>query len=378
MEESRCPVCGEKYNGKIGISSHLFKDKDLDHRRFVAQQNAMIDGMFSTDVSCETLAAADTCWASTTYICERWRKLPGYKERKSRMDSLRMRREWQNGQRKVPKGFTNAGQPYDLDKGTTINREQHDQIVALFGSDFGAARIAQQVGCNPKTVNATFIREFGQQATGERGQRLHSLTCGKAVAGHNRIDPTSERGKVILDAFRGDEGIRTISARLDVGTTAIVRLWKLEFGQEAYEARCARLMRLQRERAAKTLDKARFAGSKNEILCHRLLAEKLSGTEVVHHDYSVVPRLELDITIPEMMVAITWDGVGHRKPAFGETAFRKVLANDRRRETILVEKAWRHISVVDEGGHDPAFVARMVDGILGLLPIAWTGKRVLE
>jgi hypothetical protein len=109
-----------------------------------------------------------------------------------------------------------------------------------------------------------------------------------------------------------------------------------------------------------------------------MLVERLPDTEVVHHDYGVVPKLELDITISAMRIAITWDGIGHRKPAFGERAFRKICANDRTRERILSEKGWRHISVVDDGGHNPAFVRRIVDRIVAILPTDWTGKRELR
>jgi hypothetical protein len=378
MEDIRCPVCGGDFVGRVGVSSHLFKNKDADHRRFVQQQDVMIDQAFFTDVSCETIATSKECWVSTVYICGRWRKLPGHKERKSRMDSLRMKREWQSGQRELPKGFTNAGQPYDLDKHTTIDKGQYDQIVALFSSDLGIIHIAQQVGCNPKTVGAVFVREFGKQTARERGRRLASQICGRTVAGHNRIDPSSERGKPVIDAFHGEEGIRTVSARLDVGTTAIVRLWKQEFGQEAYKARCAKLLCLQRERSARTLDKARFAGSKNEILCHRLLAEILPDLEVKHHDYSIVPKLELDITVPTLKIAITWDGVCHRRPVFGKKAFHRVCANDQIRERVLPKKGWRHISVVDDGGSDPAFVQRIVNEIVAALRMEWQGKLELR
>ena len=112
MKDLECPVCGKNCVGRTGVSSHLFKTKDLGHRTFVEQQNAMIDQAFISDISCETLAVDPNCWTSATYICERWQKLPGYKERKSRMDSIHMKREWQNGDRSLPANFTNTGRLY--------------------------------------------------------------------------------------------------------------------------------------------------------------------------------------------------------------------------------------------------------------------------
>ena len=76
-------------------------------------------------------------------------------------------------------------------------------------------------------------------------------------------------------------------------------------------------------------------------------------------------------------MAVTWDGKGHRLPIFGEVALRRVLNADSRREDVLAQKNWRHISVVDEGKHNPVFVAKMVDEIIALLGKTWTGKKEL-
>ena len=428
-----CPVCGKECNGSSGVSSHLYKNKSLDHRKFVDQQNIIIDQAFLADISCETLAASAECWASTCYICGRWQKIPGYKERKSHMNSLHLQYEWANGLRTLPAGLTNAGRPYDLDKNNTISREQYNKIVVFFTSDLGITNIAQQVECNPKTVYSTFVKEFGEQETKARGYKLHSLT-GKKSGGNNKIENKNpELVENIIKAFSENESLRSVVVRLDIASSAVTRIWikrfglkayeercakELElqhkkatkliediieafpgdegnetvrkrlhvtystvkniwienFGLEAYEARVAKMLRIQREKAAVTLEKARFTGSKNEILCYDLLKEALPNLEVKQHDYIIVYKLELDIIIPALKLAITWDGVGHRKPVYGEKPFNKVTSNDKRREQALTRLGWRQIAVIDNGSYNPKFVNKMVSQITDLLPREWVGK----
>jgi len=374
----KCPVCGKSCHGKVGISSHVFKTKDEAHLEFVRRQNVLVDGAFFRNISCGDLAGSRECHVSVAYICERWQKIPGYKERKSRMNSSRMLGEWKKGQRKVPPSFTNKGAEYDLGKKTTISQKQHDKIVSLFESDKSIAGIAKEVSCDRKTVRSVFLREFGSQKTKSRGKKMASATCLRTVAGKNKVPADSGLGKAIVDSFCGNEGIRSVAKRLGTGTGVVVRIWKHAFGADGYKRRCARMRKIQRERASKSLRVAKFLGSKNERLCHRVLSEKIPGTNVIHHDYSIVCGLEIDISIPEMKVAISWDGPGHRRPVFGRRAFGRTLKNDRRRDHALRSIGWRHISIIDEGRHNPPFVKHAVDLIIGKLGGKWSGKCVID
>jgi hypothetical protein len=46
-------------------------------------------------------------------------------------------------------------------------------------------------------------------------------------------------------------------------------------------------------------------------------------------------------------------------------------------EKVLKEKGWKHISVTDDGRHDPTFVEQKVQEILQLIDQDWEGKKVI-
>jgi len=369
----KCPVCNKLYIGKSGVSSHLFKQKDTQHLRFVERQQRLIDEAFEKYISCEKLALHPDCWVSTTYICKRWQANPDYSQRKSKMCATHMRREWAAG-RKISPRFTNRNQPYDLDKNNTISKETYKAVVSLFHSNHGIVQIAKYTGCNSKTVHRVFVREFGEKETKKRGKRIASKNCHSAIAGKNKLENTNpELTRKIKKAFKGNEGLHTMSKRLDTSSCVIKRIWIGTFGQDAYNKRCQRMRRISQGRSARSLKEAKFLGSKNERLCYCLLSQKFGRRNVIHHDYNIVPGLEVDISIPSKKIAICWDGPGHRRPVFGDDAFQRIRTNDAIRQTRLKEGGWCHIVVVDEDRHNVDFVASMVDKIITISSAAKPG-----
>ena len=121
--------------------------------------------------------------------------------------------------------------------------------------------------------------------------------------------------------------------------------------------------------------KACSIGSKNEILCYNLLLKVFPTTK--HHDYDIVPRLEIDILIPDKHMCLSWDGISHRKAIYGEKTFSAVVKNDKIREDTLLEKGWRYIVVVDDGQHNPSFVEQKVNEIVELVNKNWKGKIII-
>lgn len=90
-----------------------------------------------------------------------------------------------------------------------------------------------------------------------------------------------------------------------------------------------------------------------------------------------MPRLEIDISIPDKKIAISWDGIGHRKPVFGEKAFKKVCKNDIKRDEVLKNTNWKYISVIDNGTFNPQFVEDKVKQIIELVNKEWEGKVII-
>jgi len=361
--ELYCPVCNCVCKNRSGISSHLFKTKNEAHINFIELQKKLVIEAFYQDISCTDLKNSGDCFVSTTFICEQWRKMPSYKERIGRMNSIIRKKQWREGLKTSSPHFTNKNYQYSFDHKHTISEETHIEIIKLFDSNLTTDQVASKISCDPKTVNTVWIKEFGEKQTKGRSKRIIKLEKKKAGKSNSVKIKNPKKHQKIIEEFHGDKGLRTISEELKTGTGTIKKAWLESFGNKAYEKRVAKMLRLQQIRAAQSLEKARFLGSKNEILCYKLLKQSVSY-EVKHHDYNIVPRLEIDISIPELKVAICWDGIGHRKPVYGIKPFNRVKKNDTIRERVLKEKGWRHIIIVDNGSFNPNFVQQNVDKIL--------------
>lgn len=263
-------------------------------------------------------------------------------------------------------------------KGNHISTLKAEQIKNLFSSDMSIKKMSKEIGCNDRTIRAEFIRQFGKEKTDERSLKIWQL---KAGAVDHRYSIQTHRPDTWIDIighFSSDLPLKEIGMLCNVSLATVANVWRKHFGILEYEHRVIKMMRIQKEKADKSLQQACFVGSKNEILCYELLVKALLNIEVKHHDYQIVPRLELDITIPEFKTVIAWDGVCHRKPIFGKKTFQRTNINDKRKEKILLEKGWRHISVIDEGSHNPVFVAKIVNEIVALLSTSWEGKKELR
>lgn len=372
----KCPVCDRECNGKVGVSSHLFKAKDEKHFIFAENQRQMVKDAFYQDISCETLSKQENFWASVTFICDIWKQLPGYKERKSKINSEATIKKWKEGKLKINPNFTKRNTRYKLNRNDTISSETYNKIISFFDSNLSFKEISSQCDCDPKTVKPTFIREFGEEKYKGRVNRIRCISWEKGGESNSLKTKDLEKYNLIIKEFASDKGLGTLSEELKTGTGTIKKIWIENFGREEFEKRVAKMFELQRERAAKSIKKAKFLGSKNEIYCYELL-DNLYPFEVKHHDYSIVPKLEIDISFPFKNIAICWDGIGHRKPVFGIGPFEKACRNDITRSKILEEKGWKHISVIDNGAFNPKFVEQKVKEIVDLIDKDFQGKVVI-
>lgn len=133
-----------------------------------------------------------------------------------------------------------------------------------------------------------------------------------------------------------------------LGTSAyfIRRTFKKYFGEERYLERIETQKPIIRKKQLKKLEEAGRLGSKPEIQFFNKIKDNLT-LEVIHHDYDLLPPFEIDITIPELKIAIMWDGIGHFKPIFGEKVFKQVVYRDSFKLISLKEKGWSCFVVKD-------------------------------
>lgn len=365
-----CPVCNKECKNKSGVSSHLFKSKTPEHIEFVKKLNEEIIKCFYNYESCITVNKKFPI-VNNGYICNIWRKLPGYEERKVEMHSRRAKRNWPITKEKFK---SHKSVPYSKKK-YTVKKEIYEKIISYIDSDLTAAKISEICGCNKKTIAKILIKEFGKERYGEYVIRVRKNGWKSGGKSNSLKVKDPEKYDMIINEFNTDMPIRVLTKKYKTWSIIITKCWEDKFGETAVKERKKKIFELQKIHAStNNPTSAKFVGSKNEILCYELLFKKY-GEIVCHHDYSIIPYLEIDISIKSKNIVITWDGPGHRRPIYGDSCFKKTLKNDKIREDFFKKFDWKYISVIDDGCYDPKFVESIVNKIIKLVSKNWTGKK---
>jgi hypothetical protein len=87
--------------------------------------------------------------------------------------------------------------------------------------------------------------------------------------------------------------------------------------------------------------------SKCETLLYSLLVNEFSDLIILPNDKTMLNGLEADIAIPELKLAIEWNGIVHYKPIFGETKYQKILTNDEQKKNIALQNDINLIVIPD-------------------------------
>lgn len=85
----------------------------------------------------------------------------------------------------------------------------------------------------------------------------------------------------------------------------------------------------------KTVTKSRR--SQHEKLLYELLVQRFSQLTIINNNRTIFEGLEIDIWIPELKLAIEWNGIVHYKPIYGEETLFRVQNNDNKKQ-ILANK----------------------------------------
>jgi|TARA_R100000808_G_scaffold2804_3_gene10510 very-short-patch-repair endonuclease len=95
-----------------------------------------------------------------------------------------------------------------------------------------------------------------------------------------------------------------------------------------------------RKAAAEAVRRAGKEGSKMEKFLHRELTER--GFYVIFHKKGLVPneRLEVDLFLPELKVAIEIDGPSHFFPIWGESNLQKHIRADAHKSGLLLKAGY--------------------------------------
>lgn len=161
---------------------------------------------------------------------------------------------------------------------------------------------------------------------------------------------TDEISKQVMSYFDSDLFPYEIANFFNIKAGSIRNIFIRNAGTEKYKERVFQLEKKRVLRCFKGLELAGRLGSKRELDFYSQLSKRIS-VNVVHHDYELVPPYEIDITIPELKIAINWDGIGHFKPIFGEENLKIVQHRDKYKLKVIREKGWKAFVINDLASH---------------------------
>ena len=144
----KCPVCSRDCVGRGGLNSHLFKSKDLDHIKFIEQQDVLINQAFLFNMSCECYnnivelfhsglpisRITKSCGISDHQIRKIWRKVFGF-------ELVERRKLKPIGPR-------------------SIEKEVKTKIIELFHSDLTIDKISKNIGINYQKIRKIWCEIF--------------------------------------------------------------------------------------------------------------------------------------------------------------------------------------------------------------------------
>lgn len=93
--------------------------------------------------------------------------------------------------------------------------------------------------------------------------------------------------------------------------------------------------------------------SKSEIKLFSALKKKFPDLEMLPNDKKICQGFELDIAIPELKLAIEWNGIFHREPIYGFAKLASIQKNDSLKRKILKELKWTIITIEDIDSKKP-------------------------
>jgi len=160
---------------------------------------------------------------------------------------------------------------------------------------------------------------------------------------------SKETKKQILSYFNTNLFVKEIAEKFSLCSSSIIKIFK-EFSCEKYNERVKRIEIRRSIKSMKAMEEAGRLGSKREIAFYNQLNKRLNA-EIIHHDYDLIPPYEIDITIPELKIAICWDGIGHFKPIFGKDVFNKVFYRDKYKRRKIKKLNWFAFVIKDLESH---------------------------
>lgn len=225
-----------------------------------------------------------------------------------------------------------------------ISQEIKNKIIAKLYQNPNIKQISKEFGVSRSFIR-NIITEFSdlnelilKETSQIRRLQMKKQRSSEAI--------TEEQKQKAIEFFGTDLTTREIGKIIGLCSSSVTNIFKENVSSDKYKERVRRMTIIAKKKAMNSLIKAGKLGSKPENEFYQLLHNSLT-TEVIHHDLDLLPPFEIDITLPELKIAIMWDGIGHIKPVFGENIFKQVKYRDKWKRKTLAEKGWIVFEVID-------------------------------
>lgn len=322
-----CPICNQ-VGTQEQIRRHFAVKKDNEHVNYRNKEIEKIKELYFTASkeelqNFEILIKNHNLYCSPSFIQKIYSKNSDYKEKCYVNKSDVLKQQYKNKKRKRRTYFHKTWEAnIETAPNKYLPKEKIDKIIEYFYTDIPQNKISEITDCKCDTIKKYWAKEFGEDAVKLRGQKMNK-----------KIILTEEEKEKLKIMFFEEKTNLDISKKLNLPKHIITKFFKEIFTKEEIKGRTDRLLTLSIKRSLSACGKSGITGSKNENLCYELLKEKINY-KVIHHDFELVSPYEIDITIPELKIAINWDGIMHREPIFGN----KCLKNSQKRDKIRIKK----------------------------------------
>ena len=222
-----------------------------------------------------------------------------------------------------------------------------------------ASDIAGEHGVFPNQVRRELIKCGFVLRNKSAAQKLNIEKNGTPTQGRTRTPEEKERISGGLQRFWDDLTPDQYKAAKERLSAVAAKKWADLNDEE--KSKAIKLMH------AASRNKGR-EGSINENAIADMLKESGFPVEQRTNEYTPKRQFEIDICIPQMKIAIEWDGVTHFSPVYGEEHLARVQEKDGRKDKILIGGGWTVIRCQDHSTTPSvAFCRRTVEKIVPLI-----------
>ena len=92
--------------------------------------------------------------------------------------------------------------------------------------------------------------------------------------------------------------------------------------------------------------------SKIEAKFYNLLVQEFPNLDILPNDKTMLDGYEIDVSIPELKLAIEWNGIVHFRPIYGQTKLDKIQIRDKEKLKIATDKNINLIVIPDLVSND--------------------------